>query len=250
MSDATYEPSAASAGPESTEAERRARQLAQFVETERRRRRATLRFYLALLLIPVALAAAGLLLAREAAPVSDEALRQQVTPLVEHKVEEQMRPVVEEKLGGQIDTVIEQRVGDKIQGASPERVRELGENVEQVRRDISEVRAGVQQVQEVGAALPKIRQQLDEQGSNMRRIQERMTGLPNGGGDEALVAEFRRLQGRLGSLEQKLENSVETLMKRMDDNSRQIRDLSGRLPASDKDEQPRTRRTPERQKQR
>ncbi|HEU4593620.1 MAG TPA: hypothetical protein VFS10_00535 [Pyrinomonadaceae bacterium] len=223
MSDATYEPSAEAAPsgePESSEAERRARQLAQFVEAERRRRRSTLRFYLALLVVPVALAAAGLLLARGDKPVSEEALRRQVTPIVEHKVDEQMRPVVEQKFGGQIDAVIEQRLGDKIQGASPARVRELGENVEQMRSDLS-------QLQEVKAALPEIRSQLEAQGSSVREIQ---------------ATQYRQLQGRLNELEQKLDRTFTIVSKRMEENAAEIKSLKVKLVAPDSRDLPETRR--------
>ncbi len=227
MSDAQYE--TAPAEPESSETEKRARQLAQFVEAERKRRRAALGFYLALLLVPVGLAAAGLVLARKAAPISEDALRSQLTPIVEVKVGEQMQPMVEEKFGGKIDTVIEQRVGEKIQGASPAKVRELGESVEQVRRDLTQVQAGVQEVQEVRASLPQIREQLTAQVQNIQRIETRVAQMPPPNTNPELASEVKRLQERIGGLESHLNRSLESLSVKVNENSRTVKALSVRV---------------------
>lgn len=247
MSTSEYESTANaaqdSATAEGSEAERRARQIAQLVEAERQSRRRTLKLYLALLAVPVALALALLFEVVRPASVyvnpdvvyvnsldGDPAasFNKVIEPLVQGAVGEQLRPVVEEKLGGQIDTAIERRVGDKIQGASPEKVRELGESVERLKGDLSQVQAGVREVQQVKETLPQIREQLSAQVENLQRIETRMTQVPPDS-NPGLAAEVRKLQERIGGLETHLNSSLKSLSSRVEENSRSVKLLSDRF---------------------
>ncbi len=148
-----------------------------------------------------------------------------MTPIVESKVNEQLPPVVEQKFGDRIDNIVETKVGDKIRGASQAAVRELGESVELLKGDLSQVQAGMQEVQQVKAELPRIREQLSSQVQNIQRMETRMTQLPPDS-NPGLAAEVRKLQERLGGLETHLNRSLESLTTKVNENSRSVKLLT------------------------
>ncbi len=79
-----------------------------FVERETRRRKRLLRFYLMLLIIPVALAVIVLVYGRSDRRVVMDEIKAQAPPIVQREVGEQIRPTIETEVQKQISQPLEQ----------------------------------------------------------------------------------------------------------------------------------------------
>lgn len=88
--------------------ERPAPEASSFVERELRRRKRLLRFYLALLAIPVALAVAVLIFGRSDSKLVMEEIRSQAPPIVLQEVGEQIKPTVRSEVHNQLNPTLGQ----------------------------------------------------------------------------------------------------------------------------------------------
>ncbi len=112
-----------------------------FVERETRRRKRLLRFYLMLLIIPVALAIVVLVYGRSDRRVVMDEIKAQAPPIVQREVGEQIRPTIETEVQKQISeplTQIDTKINEVAQTkVSQEEINKIqGENAA-LRNDLS-----------------------------------------------------------------------------------------------------------------
>ncbi|MCA1591601.1 MAG: hypothetical protein LC754_02910 [Acidobacteria bacterium] len=201
---------------EPTEAEKRARQISELVEKERRRRRRSVALYASLMLVPIALAGWGIMSGSGLQTFGRN--ESDVRLLVFAEVDAQLRPVVEEKLGSQIETVVQTKVEDQLKGTNPAKVGELSKQVDNLKTDLSLIQTSVNDVKEVKA-------QLSAQASTLRELQQRPIPTP-----AQQFAEVSKLTERLDRLEGHINRSLGALNEKVEGNARAIQAITNTRP--------------------
>lgn len=191
---------------------------ASFVERETRRRKRLLRFYLMLLIIPVALAIVILVYGRSDRRVVMDEIKAQAPPIVQREVGEQIRPTIETEVQKQISqplVQIDSKINEVAQSkVSQEEISKIqGENAA-LRNELS---VKIDEVDKSKASRDEVTKTVQQSNEEIRSEVNNRFVQAGVSREEfnKLREENRTLRNELNNVRNGLEERIQALQKRV-----------------------------------
>jgi hypothetical protein len=212
-----------------------------FVERETRRRKRLLRFYLMLLIIPVALAIVILVFGRSDRRVVMDEIKAQTPPIVQREVGEQIRPTIETEVQKQISeplTQIDTKINEVAQTkVSQEEISKIqGENAA-LRNELS---VKIDEVDKTKASREDVTKTVQQGNDAIRKeVNNRFVQSDVSREDiNQLREENKELRTELNNVKNGLERRIQALQQR-------VISLSNGRTGTDEVRRPQPQRTPQ-----